>query len=1385
MPSTYHAEFRYIEDELSIIKTLSDGTPDTSPVDAEDIRQLEELSQNGDWSYSENLSRQIGKSLFAIINGDNQTLIRALREADDHGERLRMIVSGESPASDLPFELLYHNGFLVPLRMHLTRHVSDWGRKRTPTSENRPLKILFMACSPQDAYPVLEYEKEEEMIFEVTEDLPVELHVEDTGSLEGLGERLATNEYDVVHIMGHAGIGDNNNPFFLMEDEEGSSVQVTPSQLWEQLNLNLPGLVFLSGCRTGETPQHTAAASFAQHLVSGHVSAVLGWGLPVSDIGARFAARKLYFELSRGKNMLDAVFETRRELFNKHSHDWSLLRLFSDGTPLAIPLVEKGQKRRPKPRELQYGYLKGSQVKVIEKGFIGRRRQIQQGLRCLRKDREKIGLLLYGTGGLGKSCLAGKFSERLSEHDLIIVHGKLNELTLYEALKSAFMRNDDMVGEELLTMQEELPDKIRRMCSSVFQEKNYLILLDDFEQNLMVEGGKYMVSAEAVPILETLLKFLPNSAKMTQLIITSRHKFSLTIDGSDLVKKNLKFIGLTSFLGADKRKKVIELENIQKCPDEVRQKLIELGKGNPSLLDQLDKLVGDAKHLDLELLLSEAKGKQEEFISKLVLRRIIESQSEEFQRFLRRSAVYRRPVIVKGLELVCGDLTDWSSDVGRAVQLSLMEEDGTRADAVRYWVTPLIGEDIFGELEVVEKREYHQAAVVYYQEILSASHYDPLASEELVEHALNAGLGDVAVEEAGGRFLPYLRKSPSYNKALAEGEHILSHIHELKRDDKLATFLFELGWIYDDIGNARQAIEYYEQALSIRKKIYGDWNPDVATTLNNIGVAWISLGKHKKAMEYCEQALSIRKKLYDDRHPDVAVTLNNIGGVQVRLGKHKKAMEYYEQALSINKAVYGDRHPDVATTLNNIGGALHALGEYEKAIEYFKQALSITKEVYGNRHSGVATTLNNIGTVQNALGEHKRAIEYFEQSLSITKAVYGDRHPDVATTLNNIGGALHALDAYEKAIEYYEQALSISEGVYGDKHHSVSKSLNNIGSAWQGLGRYEKAIECLERALSINESAYSDPHPDVATTLNNIGGVWHDLGKHKKAIECYEQALSIYKAVYGDRHSVVATTLNNIGMAQNALGEHKSAIEYFEQALSIHKGVYGDKHPGVVKILNNIGGELHALDEYEKAIECFKQALSITMGVYGDMHPEVAANLYNIGSAWHDLGEHKKAIEYYERALSIHKGVYGDKHSIVARNLNSIGMAQNALGEHKSAIGYFEQALSITEAMYSDPHPDVATTLNKIGLAWHDLGEHKKAIEYYERALSIYKEVCGDMHHEVTATLNNIGMAWYACGDRKRAKTYVRQAYNILREFYGDEYLHTRTVKKSLELLRG
>ena len=1208
MPIVFQAKFHYSQNKekevFALTRTLPDGTKDTSPVNLDEIHQLEDQTRDFKWNKSPDLSKQIGNHLFTLLNGDRQTLIRALGEADDYGEMLQLIVKAEGPALSLPFELLYHTGFLVPSRIHLIRRVSDRGSKKKPEPEERPLKILFMACSPLDTYPVLAFEKEEDTFFEVTKNLPVDIDVEDTGSLEGLGEMLETNEYDVVHITGHADIDEKGSPIFWMEDDEGLAVQVKPAQLWKTLSLNLPKLVFLSGCRTGEAPEHAAALSFAHNLVLGHVSSVLGWGLPVSDVGARLAAKTLYHDLSRGKNILDAVLRTRYELYNHYPTDWSLLRLFSDGSPLHLPLVAKGQEKPLKPRELQYTFLENSQVKVLRKGFIGRRRQIQLGLRCLRSDSKKIGLLLHGTGGLGKSCLAGKFCDRFKNHTLIIVHGDLNAVTFHEALKDAFFRADkDILGLNILKEQEEMPDKIRGLCSSAFQKRNYLILLDDFEKNMPEwKKGVLDISPEAVPILEALLKYLPYSGKMTQLIITSRHTFSLTFDGKDLIRERLEHIGLTSFRDADERKKVSELNNIASYPDpRIKHQLIETGRGNPRLMESLNALVGEVK--DVTSLLSKAKGKQEEFVQELVLRQLLESQPEEFQTFLRRSAVYRLPVLKDGIGFVSEGITDWESEAEKAVRFSLMEQDSTRN--VRYWVSPLLREDIFAELQAEEQKQCHEVAVSYYRDFLhdSSDLYDPISGAELIEHALKSGQNDIAIEEAGARFLPYLRHSLAYREALTLGDKILSHIVEPKSDGKYGKFMYELGWLYYDTGDALQAIEHSKQALSIDKEVYGERHPNVARDLNNIGVACVALGEPKKALEYYEQALSIDKEVYGERHPNVARDLNNIGVACVALGEPKKALEYYEQALSIDKEVYGERHPNVVATLNNIGMAWYALGKPKKALGYYEQALSIAKEVYGERHPNVAGDLNNIGSAWKTLGEQKKALGYYEQALSIDKEVYGERHPNVARDLNNIGMAWYALGKPKKALEYYEQALSIGKEVYGERHPNVVATLNNIGLAWHALGKPKKALEYYEHALSIGKEVYGERHPNVAGNLNNIGGAWDALGKPKKALEYYEQALGIDKEVYGDRHPNVATRLNNIGMAWYALGEPKKALEYYEQALSIDKEVYGERHPNVATRLNNIGSAWKALGDSQRAKGYFQQAYSIFRKLYGDEHP--------------------------------------------------------------------------------------------------------------------------------------------------------------------------------------
>ena len=651
--------------------------------------------------------KRTGRELFRFLDGADRHLQKALDEANRRDEPLLLLVKTCNQAADWPLELLAKdNDFLLHRQLHLVRRISERGSAKIPGSPNRPLKLLFMASSPLEVPGLdeLGFEKEEEDIFNITADLPIEMEVEDSGSLAGLQEQLRREPYDVVHLTGHAGLDKNGMSYLVMEDETGSAKFVYPPVLWQDaLVENPPRLLFLSGCRTGEIPGDTpgsAAFSFSYNLVERYdIPALLGWGRPVEDRQASLAAQVLYRELTRGQSVLEAVQRTRIELaltFPLASTPaWPLLRLFSSGVPLAA-LVKKGQKPQPVTRKLAHTYLACSRVRVLANGFIGRRRPLQRSLRALRRDDAKTGALLLGTAGLGKSCLAGKICERFAKHNLVIVHGIFNTVSLENALQDAFVRARSEEGKQILGQNKTAVDKLADMCVSCFKEKNYLILLDDFEQNLegAAQGSPGPLLPEAAELLRALLHYLPYSGKMTRMLVTSRYPFSLVEQGRDLVKERLEFIWLTGFRETEQRKKVLELPHISRYPDrKVLPRLVSAGCGNPRLMEWLDLLVSKLPGAKVPELLAAAAGKKEEFIRTYVLRELVKQGGAGMPGFLALLCIYRQPVLEKGIEAVTGKtgIKNRQELLEAALGLSLVEHDQARQS---YQVTPLLREEL-------------------------------------------------------------------------------------------------------------------------------------------------------------------------------------------------------------------------------------------------------------------------------------------------------------------------------------------------------------------------------------------------------------------------------------------------------------------------------------------------------------------------------------------------------------------------------------------------------------------------------------------------------------------------------------------------------------------
>ena len=340
----------------------------------------------------------LGACLYEWLDGPTE---RWLEKALQDVPGLALHVDVEERLRHLPWELLCSRGAFLCAHPHRpftpVRRVNDARHPAEPA--NRPLRVLFMACSPDNVSPVLDFEAEEGLILATTSTHRIELVVEESGSLTGLRERMeeaGSGHFDVFHLTGHATAASDSSgkPCFLMEDELGSRHEATADMLARAFSGRWPRLVFLSGCETGQATAQGTLPSLAEALVKAGAPAVLGWALPVGDRSASAAAATLYRELAVGKRVDEAVACARQELLEGNSKYWHLLRLYTNATPLAAhvtPPATPGRERLHL-REAATEFLDAGKVEVCKRSnFVGRRRALQRCLRVLKSNPSQEG----------------------------------------------------------------------------------------------------------------------------------------------------------------------------------------------------------------------------------------------------------------------------------------------------------------------------------------------------------------------------------------------------------------------------------------------------------------------------------------------------------------------------------------------------------------------------------------------------------------------------------------------------------------------------------------------------------------------------------------------------------------------------------------------------------------------------------------------------------------------------------------------------------------------------------------------------------------------------------------------------------------------------------
>ena len=1071
--------------------------------------------------------------------------------------------------------------------LRMIRRFSPAQGKQEP--QPGPLKILVAVGAPDETKTqsaVLDPERELQTILDAVEQArgsgDVYVRILEVGSLGEIRKELRRQPYHAFYLSGHGGAG-----LIELETEDGEPDPVTAKQIADavQDSAHPAPLIHLAACHSGlgGTDGETETAGFAQQLLERGVPLVLAMQTAVSDRYATDLAGRFYAELASttpyaGVALARARGDLERERRAAAARGESVLpaeyatpSLFCAGEerPLLDLAAELSQ-----PQEFKRSPVTGAVPMLRVGDLIGRREELREVMRVLTDHAKnpygrKAGYQLLGIGGVGKSSVAGRAMQRLSDNGWRVVaySGRWEVGSLCATIGAALLTAGGDVQKLAEPLLANIPDEARKhLVSQLLANHKFLLVLDNFEDNLTA-GGAEFGNAFNKQVLEALCQ----AAKTGKLLITSRYP----VPGLDAWVTGKHLGPLTP---AQSRKLVLRLEALRTQEPAALARIQRVIGGHPRMLEYLDAILrkGEARLPDVAKRLSEK-------VTELNLD--LEEAAGDLEKALDvAERVGAQDILLDELLALAAEEP---GDVEALHQLAVFPASAP-ASGVAFGLNggEPAGPDAVG------------AAVRALDRLAGLSLVTPLGGDGYWVHRWTAEVLQKRVDDedyrshcrCGGLFLDWRVE----NETKDLGEHVEA-VRLLLRgwafDEAVAPaagvagFLLQYGRALDLISFCREVCA----ALPDDHEQYHAFLEVQSHSLQSLGLAQEALSVAREAAKILERRTKAEPSRTDYQH-GLSVSYSKLGDLLRAMGQGEKARAYYDKALAIAERLAATE-PDrahhqslLSISYNKVGDLLVSVGQGEAARTYYEKALAIRERLAATEpdraeyQRELSISYQRLGDLLEALGQGETARAHYEEYLAIAEglaATEPDRagyQSDLSTAYERQGDLLLALGEVEQARAYYKKSLAAAEQAVEadptrtDFQRQLSVSYEKLGDVLSALGHAETAREYYEKALAIAERlaavepGRADFQSDLSLAYDKLGDVLSALGQAETAREYYEKALAIAKRLAvaepdrADYQRGLSASYHRLGDVLETLGEAEAACAYHQNASASSSG---------------------------------------------------------------------------------------------------------------------------------------------------------------------------------------------------------------------------------------
>ena len=181
------------------------------------------------------------------------------------------------------------------------------------------------------------------------------------------------------------------------------------------------------------------------------------------------------------------------------------------------------------------------------------------------------------------------------------------------------------------------------------------------------------------------------------------------------------------------------------------------------------------------------------------------------------------------------------------------------------------------------------------------------------------------------------------------------------------------------------ALKFQEEALEIRRELFGEWHTAVAASLNDLAMIYDELepGAGDSLMV---RAIEIDRDLLGPDHPTTLTILNNYAWMKVEHDDYEAAIPLFREVLEARERTLPEERWPLAYPLHGLGTTLMKAGRHEEAEQVLRRTLEVLTE-----DPGAADRLAfMIGTARNSLSKCLLAQGRLDESEQVVWLALGD-----------------------------------------------------------------------------------------------------------------------------------------------------------------------------------------------------------------------------------------------------------------------------------------------------------------------------------------------------------------------------------------------------------